>query len=147
MDIVCHSTGSSVKLNKPLILVQQTIRGLISKTDEITVSLSLDKISPQILCFSEHHMLQKNLSLVNIENYSQGSNFSRSRYQKGGVCIFIRNNVCFSHVDLFNYCVEKIVEICAVKLEFNGRGLIIVCLYGSRAGDFYQFLHLLEQAL
>jgi hypothetical protein len=43
--------------------------------------------------------------------------------------------------------VEKILEICAVKLEFNGRGLIIVCLYRSPAGDFYQFPHLLEQAL
>jgi hypothetical protein len=54
MDIVYHSTGSSVKLNKPLILVRQNIRGLISKTGEITVSLSLDKISPQVFCFSEH---------------------------------------------------------------------------------------------
>jgi hypothetical protein len=43
--------------------------------------------------------------------------------------------------------VEKILEICPVKLEFNGRGLIIVYLYRSPAGDFYQFLHLLEQAL
>jgi exonuclease III len=147
MDIAYQSTGSSVKLNKPLILVHQNIRGLTSKRDEITVSLILDKISPQVLCFSEHHMLENNLSLVNIENYSLRSNFSRSRYQKGGVCIFVRNKVCFSHVDLFNYYVEEILEICAIKLEFNGRGLVIVCLYRSPAGDFYQFLHLLEQAL
>lgn len=147
MDIVYHFSGSSDKLNKPLILVHQNIRGLISKTDEITVSLSLDKISPQVLCFSEHHMSENNLSLVNIENYSLGSRFSRCRYQKGGVCIFVRNDICFSHVDLLNCCVEKILEICAVKLEFNGKGLIIVCLYRSPAGDFYQFLNLLEQAL
>jgi hypothetical protein len=67
-------------------------------------------------------------------------------YQKGGVCIFIRNDVCFSQVDLLNYCVEKILEICAVKLEFNGRRLIIARLYRSPAGDFYEFLHFLEQA-
>jgi hypothetical protein len=116
VDRVYHSTGPYVKLNKLLILVHQNIRGLISKTDEITVSLSLDKISPQVHCFSEHHMLENNLSLVNIENCSLGSNFSRCRHQKGGVRIFIRNDVCFSHVDLFNYCVEKILEICAMKL-------------------------------
>jgi hypothetical protein len=92
-------------------------------------------------------MLENNVSFVNIESYSLGSNFSRGRYQKGDVCLFIRNDVCFSHVDLFNYGVEKILEICAVKLEFNGRVLIIVCLYRSPAGGFYQFLHLLEQAL
>jgi hypothetical protein len=57
-------------------------------------------------------MLENNLSLVNIENYSLGSNFSRRRYQKGGVCIFICNDVCFSHVDLFKYCIENLRNMC-----------------------------------
>jgi hypothetical protein len=43
--------------------------------------------------------------------------------------------------------VEKILEICAVKFEFNGWGLIVVCLYRSPTGDFCQFLELLEQVL
>jgi hypothetical protein len=94
MDIAYHFSGSFDKFKKSLILVHQNIRGLISKTDEITVSLSLDKMSPQVLCFSEHHMSENNLSLVNIENYSLGSGFSRCRYQKGGVCIFVRNDIC-----------------------------------------------------
>jgi regulator of RNase E activity RraB len=143
-------SGSFDKFNKPLMLVYQNIRGLlISKTDEIIVSLNLDKISPQVLCFSEHHMSENNLSLVrvNIENDALGSCFSRCRYQKGGVCIFFHNDICFSHVDLLNCCVEKILEICAVKIEFSGWGLIIVCLYRSPVGDFCQFLKLLEQTL
>jgi hypothetical protein len=53
------------------------------------------------------------------------SQYSGCRYQKGGVCIFVRNDICFSLVDLLNFCVEKILEICAVKLEFNGRDLIV----------------------
>jgi hypothetical protein len=53
-------------------------------------------------------MSENNLSLVNIENYSLGSHFSRCRYQKGGVCIFVHNDICFIHVDLLNCCVEKI---------------------------------------
>jgi hypothetical protein len=77
------------------------------------VSLNLDKISPQVLCFSEHHMSENNLNLLNIENYALGSCFSRCRYQKGGVCIFV-HDICFRHVDLLNCCVEKILEICAV---------------------------------
>jgi hypothetical protein len=102
MDIVYHLTGLTIKLNKPLILVHQDIRGLISKTYEITVSVTLDKISLQVLCFSEHHMLENNSSFVNIENYSLGSKLSRCMYQKGGVCIFICNDVCFSYADLLN---------------------------------------------
>jgi hypothetical protein len=84
-------------------------------------------------------MSENNLSIINIENYALGSCFSGCRYQMGGVCIFVCNDICFSHVDLLNCCVEKILEICAVKFE--------LCLYRSPAGDFCQFLKLLEQAL
>jgi hypothetical protein len=75
--------------NNPLILLHQNIRGLVSKKDEIIASLTLDKISPHFLCFSEHHMTDNNLSLVSIDNYVLGSCYSRCMYQKGGVCIFI----------------------------------------------------------
>jgi hypothetical protein len=77
MDVVYQFSGSFDKFNKPLILVHQNIRGIISKTEEITVSLNLDNISPQVLCFSEN-----SLSLVNTENYVFGSSFSRCRFQK-----------------------------------------------------------------
>jgi hypothetical protein len=87
------------------------------------------------------------LSLVSIDNYVLGSCSSRCRYQKGGVCIFVRNDLCLSHVDLSNNCVEKILEISAVKIESSGLGLVVVCLYRSPAGDFCQFLNLLEQIL
>jgi hypothetical protein len=87
-------------------------------------------------------MSENNLSLANIENYC----FSRCRFQKGDVCIFVHKDIRFSQVDLLNYSVEKFLEIC-VKFEFSCRGLIIVCLYRSPSGDFCQFLKLLEQVL
>jgi hypothetical protein len=75
MDIVYQFLGSSVKFNKPLILVHQNIRGLISKNETI-VCLQWTKISPQVLCFSEHYMSENNWSLVSIDNYVLGSCFS-----------------------------------------------------------------------
>jgi hypothetical protein len=57
-------------------------------------------------------------------------------YQKGGVCIFVHNELCFSQVDLSTYCLEKILEVCAVRIESIGLGLVVVCLYRSPAGDF-----------
>jgi hypothetical protein len=92
-------------------------------------------------------MSDNNLSLVNIDNYVLGSCYSRCRYQKGGVCIFVCNELCFSHVDLSTYCVEKVLELFAVEIECIGVGLVVVCLYRSPAGDFYQFLNLFEQVL
>jgi hypothetical protein len=43
--------------------------------------------------------------------------------------------------------VEKILEICAVKTESNGLGLVVAYLYRSPVGNFCQFLNLLEQVL
>jgi hypothetical protein len=62
-------------------------------------------------------MSDMNLRHVGFENYILGSSVSHSIYQKGGICIFIRSDVCFSHVDLSVHCVEKTLEFCAVKLE------------------------------
>jgi hypothetical protein len=108
MDVVYKFSRPFDKFNKPLILVQQNIRGLISKAEEITVSLNLDNISPQVLCFSEHHMSENNLSLVYIENYVLGSCFSRCRLLlKGGVGILVHRAIRFSQVDLLNFSVEK----------------------------------------
>ena len=69
-------------------------------------------------------MSDMNLCHVGFENYILGSNFSRNIYQKGSVCKFIDSDVCFSHVDLSVQCVEKTLEICAVKLELTGKRCI-----------------------
>jgi hypothetical protein len=92
-------------------------------------------------------MTVNNLSLANIDNYVLGSCYTRTRYQKGGVCIFVRKELCFSQVDLSTYCLEKILKVCAVKIESVGLGLVVLCVYRSPAGDFSQFLNRLEQVL
>jgi hypothetical protein len=125
MDLVYQFCGSFVKFSNPLILLHQNIRGLISSRDEIIVSLNIDKINPQFLCFSELYMSDNNLSFVSIKNYVLGSCYSRCRYQRGGVCIFVLKKLYFSHVDLSTYYVEKILELCAIKIESNGWGLVV----------------------
>jgi hypothetical protein len=95
--------------NNTLILLHQNIRGLVSKKNEVIASLTLDKINPHFLCFSEHHTADNNLSFVSSDNYVLGSCYSRCMYQKGGVCIYVRNELCFSQVDLLTYYLEKIL--------------------------------------
>lgn len=70
------TTGSTVKTDNSLIPVQQNIRDTVSKTRDTIGSFWIDKTNPQVLCFTEHHMLNGNLCLTNIENYVLGSNFS-----------------------------------------------------------------------
>lgn len=84
MDLEYCKTGSTVKLENHLVLVQQNIRGIASNTDDIIGSFRMYKINPQVLCCTEHHMSDKNLCFINTENYVVGSNFCQHNYQIGG---------------------------------------------------------------
>ena len=87
------------------------------------------------------------MHFVGIGNYVLGSCFARSTFQKGSVCIYVRNGVAFNCPDLSKYCKEKNLEICAVQIENTGKRMVVICLYRSPSGDFKQFLKLLDLAL
>ena len=55
--------------------------------------LALEHINPQVICFSEHHMLESNLNLLNINNYNLSTGFCRQAYKKDGVYILERTYV------------------------------------------------------
>jgi hypothetical protein len=50
-------------------------------------------------------------------------------------------------VDLTQFCQEKTLEICAVKLHFKSLKLIIFCIYIAPTGDLNLFLKTLENIL
>ena len=130
MVIFCgHNSLRYEELDDSLILVHQNIRDLSSKISEFTILLTLDNINPQSLCFSEHHMSESNLCLINIENYNLGSCFCCQTYQKGGFCVYVRKDIYYKSLDLIRYCEEKSLGICAVQIESVTNQQIIVCVY------------------
>jgi len=100
MDITDNGIGKNEELGDSLILVHQNVRGLSSKISEFISLLTLDNINPQFLCFSEHHMSECNLCLINTENYNLGTSFCCQIYQKGSVCIYVRKDTCYKSLDL-----------------------------------------------
>jgi hypothetical protein len=66
MDLEYCKTGSIVKLENSLILVQQNIKGIASNTDDIIGSFKMYKINPRVLHCTKHHMSDKNLCLINL---------------------------------------------------------------------------------
>jgi hypothetical protein len=84
IDFEYCKTGSTVKLENPLILVQQNITGIVSNNDDIIGPFRMYKINPQVLCCTDHLMSDKNLCFINPENYVVGSNFYQHNYQRGG---------------------------------------------------------------
>jgi len=71
------------------------------------------------------------LSHVSLENYTIRAQFCRSLYTKGGVVMYILNNINCTIIDLSKYCKEKDIEIGAVKLNLNASAVSIITVYNN----------------
>jgi exonuclease III len=143
----CDESRKNTELNHSLSILHQNIRSIRNKSEELTNSLKRDEIDPHVLCFSEHHMVEQDLLLYKLFGYTLGSSYSRQTFQKGGVCIFVREDLCCNRTDVSYYCEEKNFETYAVLLEIKGFHIIIICIYRSPPGDFGHFLRLLDATL
>jgi hypothetical protein len=56
---------------------------------------------PHILCLTEHHMKQLELEYIHIEHYYLGANYCRKSLEKGGVSIFVNENLKSSSINLY----------------------------------------------
>lgn len=43
--------------------------------------------------------------------------------------------------------VEKVIELCAVQINVSDAHFIVICIYRTPAGNFNQFLNVLDAAL
>jgi hypothetical protein len=130
-----------------LTVIHQNIRGLSNKSDELICSFTTNQINPHIICLSEHDVSIQNLLLINLENYYLGSSFSRTMNHEEGVCFYIRKDIQFVNRDVSHYCVEKIIEFCAVQIHTKTSHIVIICIYGSPVGNLEQFFSILDIAL
>ena len=113
--------------------------------NELTITLL--EIKPHIICISEHHLNSPYLNLSHIPSYRLGANYCRTTQKCGGTCIFVHEDVHFSNINLGEHCMEKDLEISALKVTFKKKSFIILCLYRAPSGDLYYFLHHLEEIL
>jgi len=65
----------------------------------------------------------------------------------GGVCVFIRNNIPFTGLEIGNYCKDQDIEICGIQLNYDSDKLGISAVYRSPSGNFDNFLTNLELVL
>ena len=52
--------------------------------------------------------------------------------------MYMKSNLERSMIDLSQYCIDKVIEVCAVYIRI-GNHLIILCLYRSPSGNFGEF--------
>jgi hypothetical protein len=92
-------------------------------------------------------MVEQDVLLYKLFGYTLGSSYSRQTFQKGGLSIFIRKDLCYNRIDVSYCCEEKNFEPCAVQLEIKGFNIIIIGIYRSPSVDFGHFLRLLDSTL
>jgi exonuclease III len=142
-----NESGKNTELDHPFAILHQNIRSIRNKSEELINSLKIDGIDPHILCLSEHHMVEQDLLFLKLNGYTLGSSYSHQIFQKQGVCIFTRNDLCYNKIDVSYFCDEKHFEACAVQIDIKGFHIIIICIYRSPSGEFGQILRLLDSTL
>jgi hypothetical protein len=125
-SITKYLKNIQITVNKPVlnseynqnnfVVYHQNIRGLSNKTDELSVFIN-NIHTPHILCLTEHHMKTPDILQVNLENYTQGASYCRQNMAKGGVSIFVRNNLKFNQLRILHHCNEQDIECSVVQLE------------------------------
>ena len=81
-----------------ITIFHQNICGLRKKTDELKSSIYPN--FPHILCFSEHHLKNFELDQINVDGYNLGAAYCRKIVKRGGICIFVCNNLNYTNIDL-----------------------------------------------
>jgi hypothetical protein len=99
------------------------------------------------MCLTEHHLNILEETYVNIESYNIGAQFCRVLYEKGGVIIYVHSSLQYRNIDLKEYCKEKDIKICAVKLIINFLNMFIIAIYRAPSGNFNYSLQQLYNIL
>lgn len=102
----------------------------MSKSDLLTIelqSLENNRTVIDVLCVTEHNMINDDAHLLKLINYSKGSFYCR-KTRHGGTCILVRNSHKYkSIVDLSKHCREGIIECSGIELIEHK--LMIICVY------------------
>jgi exonuclease III len=134
------------KQNKNTFTVfHQNICGLLSKKEELLNSLISN--SPQIICITEHHLIDEGLVNTSLHPYTLGAKFCRQMHKCRSVCIVVQDNMHYTNINMDRCSNEKGIEICAVKLHILSHTIIIITIYRSPTCNIAYFFNNLEAAL
>jgi hypothetical protein len=91
-------------------------------------------------CFSEHHRKQFELDEISLDGYKLSATYCRKFVEKGGVWIFVHENLNYLNINVSKYCKDQDIESCALKLESTGLHICVIGVYRAPCGDFNSFV-------
>jgi hypothetical protein len=102
---------------------------------------------PHDFCLSEHQMNSIEMNTIIVDYYNLSAVYCRKILSKGGICICVHNSVTYTSINLDSFCIDQIIEMCAIELQSVGRNICIVAIYRAPSGNVSQFLNSLDRAL
>jgi hypothetical protein len=78
---------------------------------------------------------------ISIENYNLGAKFCRDPSIREE---FVYKSLKFSPINIQEFCKDKDLEACAVKLEFASTIICLITIYRAPSGNFQLFINGLE---
>src|SRR5215469_8276024 len=142
------SLKGAADVNNYFIIYNQNIQGIKGKLNEFMITLP--EIKPHVVCISEHHLNNLYLNFPSIPSHIPGASYCRTTHKCGGTCIFVHEDVHFQNINLSDHCMEKDLEISALKVTFKKKSFIILCLYRAPSGHpgyFFDHLEIILQSL
>jgi hypothetical protein len=113
------------KSTNSITIYHQNIQSITNNSDELSKNLQMNHIRPHLIFLTEHHLKESEITKFSLDGYKLASSLCRRESLGGGVCILISDNIIFQTIDLKQFCHEKTLEICAVKLHLKTIKLVI----------------------
>lgn len=96
-----------------------------------------------VLCVTEHWLRQHEL-IINIDNYTVISAFTRKSAIRGGSLILLHNTLkAKERKDIVALSTERTIELSCVEIE----RFIIICVYRPPSGNYHNFESAMEDVL
>ena len=109
--------GKQVRSDKSLNIVNQNIRSLWGKCEELEILLATEIYNTEVLCFTEHWLNCYKVHTININNFTLVNAFCRKNSDHGGSCIFVKQGTMTKELNSLNELgEEKCFELSAIEI-------------------------------
>ncbi|KAL3271995.1 hypothetical protein HHI36_022463 [Cryptolaemus montrouzieri] len=119
------------------------------RNNPLELELSIDSLNaePDVLCLTEHWLVEEKLDFIRVENYRMVSCFSRESTVLGGSCILVKKGDRDFQEDtaIREMSIESEIEVFCVT-NTTGK-LVILCAYRTGLEDFKTFISGMDRVL
>jgi hypothetical protein len=108
----CINSNRNDDFISPFNIYHQNIREIKGKIDEFMIHWSREALD--IICLTERHFRDLEMEVTHFPTYKLGAKFCRRNLKNGGDCIFIREGLKFTIINVQKHCKEQDLEIAII---------------------------------